>query len=145
MSNWLHRLFNPHCEFCKLDTECVNCDMLRQLLADERENSKRLLSAVLHDDTKPSEPPADDVRPVNISKNAVPWRVRREMLETEDRQKAKLERQAREDNQPIRTVSIEELEKELGVVDANEIGKTEEIYAGNSSRDEADEGNRSVS
>lgn len=67
------------------------------------------------------------------------------MLETEDRKRAQLIEQAKKDNQPLRTVTVEELEKELGVVHADEIGETKEVHAGNSSRDETDEGNRAIS
>lgn len=109
MSNFIHRLINPHCEHCKEEREdsriCSSCETLRAQLELANYDKGRLLDRLLE---KPGiEVPsklAEITRP-----QTVPWNVRRQMLEKEDREKARLMAKA---PKPIPT---EDLEKELEI------------------------------
>jgi len=105
MSNWIHRYFNPHCPHCKEELEyarvCLSCETLRTQLEISRLENKRLLDKILIEPTPVTSPVMmEPTRPINV-----PWNVRRQMLEAEDRERAKLMKAA-----PIPT---EELEREL--------------------------------
>lgn len=108
MSNWLHRLLNPHCSTCHDECEllkvCNSCEILKAQLDVTLREKDRLLSKLLDDTPKSiSQQPMEPTKPINI-----PWNVRRQMLEAEDREKARLIQ-----NAPI---STEDLEKELNLV-----------------------------
>ena len=109
MSNWFHKFFNPHCPHCKEELEyarvCLSCETLRAQLEISRLENKRLLDRIL-EKPEPEAPRA----PVEISvpKN-IPWNVRKQMLEAEDRERARLLRQA------PKPESVEDLEKELDI------------------------------
>jgi hypothetical protein len=107
MATWVHRLFNPHCEHCKEEREdsriCSSCETLRLQLEISNSEKRQLLERILE---KPvvvnSTGPVEMTKPMNV-----PWNVRRQMLEAEDRVKARLMREA-----PIPT---EDLEKEMDI------------------------------
>jgi hypothetical protein len=66
------------------------------------------------------EPPKVEVPPVQEEPQVtrprmIPWNVRKQMLEREDREKAKLMREFESTNQKE---SIEDLEKEIGVAES---------------------------
>jgi hypothetical protein len=108
--NWFHKFLNPHCPHCKEEQEyartCFSCETLRTQIEISRIENKRLLDRILEKPTveTPSLQPMEPTRPLNI-----PWNVRRQMLESEDREKARLMAQA------PKPISTEELEKELDV------------------------------
>lgn len=99
MFHWLHHLFNPHCPVCEARPKCESCDMLRSMLATEQYQKKQLLDALL-EYNKPvveikNEQPTKEFKPIT---NHVPWRVRQEMAEAEDkRAKQILDEKAREE------------------------------------------------
>ena len=110
MSNYFHKLFNPHCPHCKEELEyarvCLSCETLRAQLEISRIENKRLLDRILEKpQPEPVSVPMEPTRPVSV-----PWNVRRQMLEAEDREKARILRSA-----PIPT---EELEKDLDLATA---------------------------
>lgn len=112
--NWFHHLFNPHCEECAHERECKTCETMRSILEVERFEKKQLLERLL-ELTAPEVHERVEIKPETLKARAIPWRVRKEMLETEDRAKAKiLHEQAQE-----RGTTVEDLEKELGVSNAN--------------------------
>ena len=85
---------------------CATCEVLReQLHKSDRERGELLARLLEGNKTEPPAPTRDE--PVPITPQFVPWRVRQQMLEQEDRKKAQLMRD--------KAVEIEELEKELGV------------------------------
>lgn len=105
--NWLHRLLNPHCESCMDEIRenriCNSCETLKSTVTRLQFENERLLNNLLIkpiDEVKVFE--KEELKP--IMPNHVPWKVQRQMLEKEDRQKALLMR-----------TKTEELEKELGV------------------------------
>jgi hypothetical protein len=113
---------------------CKSCETYKEQLALANFEKKQLLERVLH---VPEAKPTDVVQvqgPAPIMPRIVPYRVQRQMLEQEDRAKAATIRRQQEDEQlaknkaaqkinptqPIEenAISIEQLEKELGVDDA---------------------------
>lgn len=87
---------------------CMNCETLRGLLEAERIERNTLTQALI-ETTKPPKleittpTVGEELKPINPS-SFTPWRVRRNMLEQEDRQRAKILRQ-----------HTEELEKAVGL------------------------------
>ncbi len=114
---FFHELRNPHCEHCReeLMTDPV-VEELKVELAALRYERDRLLKYIL--DTPQSVVPnvpiqeESEEEPKPILPKLVPWNVRRQMLEAEDRQKATLLKQ----NIKEQEKAIEELEKNLGIV-----------------------------
>lgn len=111
LGNFFHRLFNPHCPDCKLQQDeertCKNCDTLRQLLEVEKFENKQLLDRILYIPKERNEPPSELPRPVQIGQHTS-LRIRREMMEREDRVAAQKLRDKEHEMQ-----STESLEQEL--------------------------------
>lgn len=103
--NWLHRLLNPHCPDCNLvkqeEKVCKNCDTLRSLLEIEKFEKKRLLDEILRKDEPIIQ---QEVKFEEIKPKHVPWRVKQQTLEENDRIKAKI---------LADRAKIEKMEKEL--------------------------------
>lgn len=142
MLNFIHKLLNPHCEHCaqerreKLEAEklarleqreelkdnsiCPSCETLQRQLEIKNHECEQLLAKLLRE---PEAPIAQTAPAININKpRTVPWAVRRQMLEAEDRKKAQLLRQAPKP-QPVATEDVADLEKELDVVAAEREGQ----------------------
>ena len=98
MINWLHRLFNPHCIECD---RCNSCEILRSELVYAHRRETELLSYLF-----PTESISSEEEPKIIQPKVIPWKVKQQMLEDEDRQRAILLNKQKE---------IESLEKELGI------------------------------
>ena len=89
------------------DAPCASCETLKSQLEIANYDKRQMLDTILSF-TKPPEvrlPEAREIAP--IMPKAVPWAVRRQMLEQEDRERARIMRQKQEE--------IEELEKKVGV------------------------------
>jgi len=91
---------------------CQNCDMLRTMLASEQYEKKQLLNTILEmgnpkEDNIRIEIP-EDLKPVQV--RHIPWRVRQQMLEQEDRVKAEIIRKKKKEEE-----EIAKLEKEMKV------------------------------
>lgn len=85
---------------------CETCEVLRSMLDESNKERKDLLARLLDKDkVEPPPTPIEEFKPVGQS--FVPWRVRQQMLEQEDRKQAELLRRSAQD--------IEKLEKELEV------------------------------
>jgi hypothetical protein len=88
------------------DPPCETCDILRMQLEKSDAERRDLLHRLLEKDRpEPPSLPTEEWKP--ITQGHVPWRVRQQMLEAEDRAKAALIKQSRE--------NVEKLEEELGV------------------------------
>lgn len=85
---------------------CNTCEVLRSQLDESNRERRELLSRLL-EPSKPEPIPQDKEELVPIRPSFTPWRVRQQMLEEEDRQKARLMRE--------KAAEITKLEKELGV------------------------------
>lgn len=86
---------------------CEACEILRAQLDESSRERKDLLNRLL--DRDKVEPPTnvslEELQPLQPS--YTPWRVRQQMLESEDRKKAQLMRD--------KVKEIEDLEKEVGI------------------------------
>lgn len=100
---WLHHLFNPHCPDCAHDHECKSCETLREQLAHERFEKEQLLKALLPAKEQVAAPIEEEYKPVKPK--YIPWNQRQQLLEAEDRAKARI----------LRNQSTEDLEKELSI------------------------------
>lgn len=90
---------------------CATCEVLReQLTKSERERSELLHKLLDKDKPEPLPVEKEEMKP--IQPQFIPWRVRQQMLEAEDRKKAELMRGKAQE--------IAELEKELGVSNASQ-------------------------
>lgn len=89
------------------DMPCNTCEVLRTQLDESNRERRDLLNRLLvpSNPEPPSSIPKEDMRP--IMQQQLPWRVRQQMLEAEDRKQAALMKEKKKE--------IEELEKELGV------------------------------
>jgi len=109
--NWWHHVTNPHCAICSDEQheqrQCKNCDTLRGLLESEKFEKKELLNYLLVPKTEAriSEP----ITQQPVMPRSVPWKVRAQMLEAEDRKTAQIMR----DKQNEMAATTEDLEKEL--------------------------------
>lgn len=100
---------------------CESCETLREQLTISNAERQQLLKAIL-DANKPVlaiQPIANEpVLPQPILPKVVSWKVKREMLEAEDRRKAELMR-AKEREVEASKQTTEELEQELGINNAS--------------------------
>lgn len=108
---------------------CKTCEVLRSQLDREIFEKQQLLNRFVLIEKTPAV--VSESAPMPVMPKIVPWRVQRELLEQEDRAKAQAMRRHQEDvakasvaksdemkkNEPIEngSISISELEKELGV------------------------------
>lgn len=92
----------------KLEPEfCPSCDILKQLLEQERRDKHRLLDVALSPKVENSEPPVE-IKQESLTSNHLPWAARRAQLEMEDRIRAENSRKEAKVRQ-----EIHELEKEV--------------------------------
>lgn len=90
---------------------CATCEVLRERLDESNRERKELLHRLLDKaNPEPVVPEKEELEP--IKPQFIPWRVRQQMLEAEDRKKAQLMKD--------KTAEIEKLEKELGVANATQ-------------------------
>lgn len=118
MFQWLHELLEIKYEFrerrTKLTREvviedkvCQSCETLRQQLEIANYEKQKLLDKLIKE---PESTPIIEGQKITIPK-MIPWNVRKQMLEREDREKARSLR-----NAAIPDVkTIDELEKELDI------------------------------
>ncbi len=85
---------------------CPSCEVLKESLAIERQFNKVLFEKLL-DPKIPEKEPVSIEEPQAITPQFIPWRVRQQMLEAEDRKKAELTK--------AKEKEINELEKQLGI------------------------------
>jgi len=88
------------------DTPCESCEILRSMLDESNRERKDLLHRLL--EPKQVEPPSISTEEhIPVTPQYVPWRVKQQMLEAEDRAKAKILKD--------RSKEIADLEKEVGI------------------------------
>ena len=103
-------------------SQCSSCILLRDMLEAERDAKDRILRQLLQMASPPPKPEAviPEV-PIDLGRKAIPWVLRKKLLEDADRHKAELERAAKANIEKLEspssevTDSIAALEKELGV------------------------------
>jgi len=123
MANWFHKLLNPHCEHCAdelIDKEfCSSCETLRAENARLIRYNEKLLDSLLTKNSPELEIKSDikDIQP--IGPKYIPWRLKKQLLETESRNAADILKRKMEEIQLSKTddihvvEGIEELEKEV--------------------------------
>jgi hypothetical protein len=95
------------------EPSCNTCEALRHQLANSERERRELLARLLEkDQPEPPQTVKEDLEPLKTT-NFVPWRVRQQIMEAEDRKAAALMKD--------KAKEIAELEKELG------IGSTEAV------------------
>jgi hypothetical protein len=113
--NFLHKLFNPHCQLCHEDSIV---EVLKSELARANFEKEQLLRYVLNQNTPntnievKSYSESESNEPEAVRSKHVPWNVLRETLEAEDRKKAQILREQKENT----SKAIQELEKNLKIV-----------------------------
>jgi hypothetical protein len=125
--NWLKQYLEIKSEYKASQKElkfCESCEVLKLQLSIANEEKKALLNRLLDKPEVEEKPAADprELRPINMSKYNN-WNVRRQALEREDRERAKILEQNKKNIEPdtnTRELTTEEIEKELGVVNASE-------------------------
>lgn len=85
---------------------CATCEVLHEQLANSERERRELLHRLLDKD-RPEPLSTVSEEHVPIQPQFIPWRVRQQMLEQEDRAKARLMKDKEKE--------IESLEKELGI------------------------------
>ena len=92
----------------KSSRECESCDTLRMQLAIANDNNRRLMDRILDVPVVEKEVDTTNLKPIS---GPLSWHARRQMLEAEDRAKAKVLKA----NESIITAktTIEELENEV--------------------------------
>lgn len=112
---------------------CSSCEALKLELSRLHDQNNELIAGILQKPTEEARIDTTELKP--IKPKSVPWGIRRQMLETEDRAKAKILRdQAKERQQTVaeakptlvinaaalnEPTSVSELERELGVSNGN--------------------------
>jgi len=97
----------------ELPVPCNTCEVLRERLAQSDAERRELLNRLLDRDKPEPVPTAEqDLKP--IQPQYVPWRVRQQMLEAEDRHRAQLLR-AKEKEKEETEARVKNLEEELEV------------------------------
>lgn len=98
------------------EKRCESCEILKIELQRINIEKEKLLNRLFD---KPIDLPVGN--PVDITPpKQIPWQVRRQMLEAEDREKARLMRESAKPNRIMtneesRTQKVEDIEKELGI------------------------------
>lgn len=113
MINFIHRFLNPHCPHCiderREESICDTCEILRHELEVVRLENRQLLDRILERPETPKEIDTSELKPM-IPHNKS-WNIRKQILEAEDRERAKLMRSGG-------SISTEDLEKEMGLIDS---------------------------
>ena len=151
MIRWIHHLLEPHCPHCREEEQdksiCQSCEPLKHQLEIANYEKKQMMETILRMSNPQSMLPIAKAEiPEQIKSRTIPWVVRRQMLEAEDRERARLMRAADVDrgasggvkvniDKPIENqtstsaisinqsaTSINELEKELGIDEQKGIG-----------------------
>ena len=131
MFHWLRELLEIKYEFREKRTKlthevvaeekiCQSCETLKQQLELANYREQQYLNKLLKD---PEPDKTEAPIPVNRPK-MVPWNVRRQMLEREDREKARALRNAPKPDSELDKKSTEELEKELDIASAERESET---------------------
>ena len=94
---------------------CNSCETLKQQLEIVNYEKRQLINRILE---KPESEPEREFAPIPKElPKVVPWHIRRQMLEAEDRKKAELLRKAPKSDTEIKT-DVEQLEREMDIATA---------------------------
>ncbi len=127
IKDWIHHLINPHCLHCQEIREenlvCKSCEILKQQLEIANYEKKQLLDSIVNS-LRPREETAKEINYEAVRPKMTAWKVQRQMLEAEDRERARI---LREQNKlddismdKDLNLEIEELEKRVGIITGSE-------------------------
>ena len=127
--NWYRQWKQIRAEFHE-DKVCISCESLKQQVEILQHNNNELLQGLLAAGRPSPEPRQnlDNLKP--MMPRRLPWAQKRQMLEAEDRHRASLLRDKQKEMNPtppvasVASTTLEELEQEVGVVDASEERET---------------------
>ncbi len=95
---------------------CQSCELLRSQLDESNRERRELLNRLLTKDSPEPPPIVEDKEIKPITPTHLPWRVRQQMLENEDRRAAQILREKEKEIAETKVdPSIEKLETELGI------------------------------
>jgi hypothetical protein len=118
MWTWLHHILEPHCPDCREEREearvCQSCEVLKHQI-EMLNYTQRELIKTLAEVNKPETVIHQPVEFEPIKPKTIPWQVKRQLLEEEDRAKAKVIADNKKRQQEAKDNSIDKLEVELGV------------------------------
>lgn len=113
--NWLHRLLHPHCEQCREDDREKKINEPYEALKLENARLTEMIDRLFDRLLEKPEPIIEEPKPASTVKPAhIPWRVRQQMLEEQDRDTARKLREAPKPDPKV-AEDIKNLEVELGV------------------------------
>lgn len=98
----------------EVEEVCASCETLKQQLEIANYEKEKLLNRIME---KPEPERVSAPEPQATRPRMVPWNVRRQMLEREDREKARLMRDAPKPDATLKS-DVAELEKEMDVAAA---------------------------
>lgn len=111
MFQWLREYLELKSEFRERNRHCESCEILKQVNDQLRMDNEKLLRRVLEKPEPEVRTEAPEMRTMPLKRH-LPWRVKQQMLEAEDRERAKAMRNAAQPD------TVEDLEKELDLVAA---------------------------
>jgi len=117
MFNWLKEYWDIKASYMERKREatiCESCETLKMQLAIANDEKRQLLNQILYKPEPEVKVDTSELKPVSTLSHTGSWRVRQQMLEAEDREKAKILN--REMKSPVATISTADLEKELDIV-----------------------------
>lgn len=117
MFKWLAEFYEIRREN-KLAVQCASCEVLKVELAAERREKQMLLNRILNPNDQTQ--PANENRPEPVLSKHIPWRVKQQELEAQDRAVASRIKKEFDDKIPTAKVSenIAKMEREMGISDA---------------------------
>ncbi len=125
MSNFFHRLLNPHCEHCAMEEEKKfqrdSHNPTIELLKDEIERLRRINDSLMAKLESFHTEPEPNPLPINVQETPLPvtprktsWQVKQRELEAEDRHRARVLRKLQESGVDIdKPMPLSDLEKEI--------------------------------
>lgn len=91
---FFHELSHPHCIECiqenEINSVCESCETLKMQLSLSNQREKELLSLLVEKNKPQAETITNDKDIKPISPRNIPWRVKQQMLEEQDRDKARV-------------------------------------------------------
>ena len=122
--NWIRQWREMQLEFAEKKRElnyCESCEVLKLQLAMANEEKQQLLDRILNPVIKPESKLIDTPNLKPLMPTSMSWSARRQMLEAEDRAKARALRNndavkvSNSQSRVSNPLSIPEIERELGV------------------------------
>lgn len=114
IAKFFHEFANPHCSHCEGDKICQSCETLKEQLAAANIEKNKLLDLILEKNKVVNEEPAKEIDYQSVKPKYIPWNVRKELLEAEDRERARIQRDKLAPNSKEQK-EIDKLEQEIGI------------------------------